>query len=70
MRERKSVTIGRNKYQMYRIASTGWVFVESRKSGQTYQICQTADGEIVSIYPERALRDASNEELAQAWVNS
>ena len=70
MRESKSVTIGRDKYQMYRIASTGWVFVRSKKSGRTYEVCQTANGEIVKLYPEPALRDVSNEELAQAWINS
>jgi len=47
-----------------------WLFVRSKKSGRTYPVARTVNGEIVEIDNERALRDFSNEEVANALMSA
>ena len=67
--ERKTVTIRGTKYRMHQ-ASTGWVFVESKKARQTFSVGLVCDGEIVEIENPDALRYASNAELLAEWLKT
>ena len=65
----KTVVIRGKKYRM-RQASTGWVFVYGKKGGKFYDIAKIERDHIIQLSPREALRYASNEELAQAWVKT
>ena len=64
----KTVTVNGQQFKMYQ-ASTGWVFVRSKKTGRTYPVAEIVDGNIAVIDQAPAISAATNEELAAAWVN-
>lgn len=63
----KKIKIRQETYRMYQ-APTGWVFVESKKTRRTYSIAKILDSQIIEVDPQEALRSASNQELALAWL--
>jgi hypothetical protein len=71
MSENRKVEVSGEVYKMYRVASSGWVFVVSEKSGRGYDVAHVSDdGRVLEIEDWPALSDVSNEELAQAWVDA
>ncbi len=66
----KKINISGETYQMHQVKMTNWVFVKSKKTGRTYSVAKIVGGEIVEIETEPALSRVSNEELAQAWLDS
>lgn len=68
MKINKKVTVRNETYKMYRVGSTGWVFVRSERSKSTFSIAKIVDNEIIEIDSAPAIRGVTNEELAEAWV--
>jgi hypothetical protein len=68
----KKVTVNGQVHEMYQVKMTNWVFVRWAKRGQsgTCPVAKVVAGEIVALDEMQAISAATNQELAEAWVNS
>jgi hypothetical protein len=66
----KKVTVNSQIYEMYQVKMTNWIFVRSHKTKRAYSIAKIVNNEIITVDNEPALPEVTNQELAEAWVNS
>lgn len=68
MSKNRTVTVNGQPYRMHRVASTGWIFVYSERTGRTYPVVRIANGAIL-VNQDPTVSGVTNEELANAWIN-
>lgn len=68
MKENKTVTVNGQNFKMYRVGSTGWIFVQGT-SGKWYDVAKVKGNEIVTVENQPAIQASTNRELAEAWIS-